>query len=325
MARAARSTILPPLALLAIVAAGGAYAQTYPEKPIKLILPAAAGGPTDVPARMLAQMLPKLGQPVIVENRPGAGGAIGARAVASAEPDGHTLLVANTSVMAVIPSVSASAGYDPVTSFTPVVKFMESYQVLVVHPSFPATTVQEFIAYAKAHPGKLNYAHMGAGGLPHLTTELFRLKTGIAMVGVPYKSGGEALTGVLSQQIHMSFEGITIVLPQIRAGKLRALAVLSEARTPLAPDLPTMIESGIPDFVVTTFNGLLAPAGTPAGIVDKLNHAVNEDLKSPDMQAKLTQLGAISVAISPAEFGAFIAQERARWTAVAKAANIRID
>src|SRR5262249_19273679 len=236
-------------------------AQTYPDKPIKLIVPGASGGPTDVPARLAAQFLPRLGQPVVIENRPGAGGAIGARAVAAAPPDGYTLLVANTSVLAVIPAVSASAGYDPTRSFAPVAKFSESFQILVVHPASPWTSVKELIAYAKANPGKLDYAHTGAGGLPHLTGELFLARAGVDIVGVPYRSGGESVTAVLSQAVHMTFEGITILLPLIREGKLRALAVSGRARTALAPDLPTMIEAGVPDYDVTTFNGFMAPAG----------------------------------------------------------------
>jgi tripartite-type tricarboxylate transporter receptor subunit TctC len=167
-----------------------ALAQTYPDKPIRLIVPAAPGGPTDIPARLLSQILPGLGQPVVVENRPGAGGAIGARAVAGAAPDGYTLLVGNTSVLAVIPAVSASAGYEPAKVFAPVAKISESYQILVVHPSSPWRSVQEFVADAKANPGKFNLAHTGAGGLPHLTAELFKASTGVNLVGVPYKSGG---------------------------------------------------------------------------------------------------------------------------------------
>src|SRR6266540_3020492 len=170
--------------LAAVGLATSAHPQTYPDKPIKLIVPGAAGGPTDVPARLASQFLPRLGQPAVIENRPGAGGAIGARSVASAPPDGYTLLVANTSVLAVIPAVSASAGYDPTRSFAPVAKFSESFQILVVHP---------------ATPWKLNYAHTGAGGLPHLTGELFLSRAGVEIVGVPYRSGGESVTAVLSE------------------------------------------------------------------------------------------------------------------------------
>jgi tripartite-type tricarboxylate transporter receptor subunit TctC len=302
-----------------------ARAQSWPDKPIRLIVPSAAGGPTDIPARLLSQVLPKLGQPVVVENRPGAGGAIGARAVAGSAPDGSTLLVGNTSVLAVIPAVSASAGYDPVKSFVPVAKMTESYQILVVHPSSPWKSVKELIADAKANPGKFNYAHTGAGGLPHLTGELFRASTGVEMVGVPYKSGGEAVTALLGQQVHATFEAISILLPQIRDGKVRALAVTSRSRTPLAPDLPTMIEAGVPDYEVTTFYGVVAPAGTPEPIVKALNTAINEALTSGEIRNTITKLGALPSPVAPEEFGRFIGAQVTKWAAVAKAANVKID
>jgi tripartite-type tricarboxylate transporter receptor subunit TctC len=309
----------------ALLAAAPVGAQTYPDKPIKLVVPGAPGGPTDMPARLASQFLPKLGQPSVIENRPGAGGAIGARAVAAAPPDGYTLLIGNTSVLAVIPAVSASAGYDPTRSLTPVAKFSESFQILVVHPSVPAKNVRELIDYAKANPGKLNYAHTGAGGLPHLTGELFLSRAGVNIVGVPYRSGGESVTAVLSEAVHMTFEGITILLPLVREGKVRALAVTSRTRTSLAPDLPTMIEAGVPDYEVTTFNGMMAPAGTPAAIVGKLNAAINEGVQAPDMQETITKLGAVTNPGTPEQFGAFIAAELAKWRSVAQAANVKVD
>jgi tripartite-type tricarboxylate transporter receptor subunit TctC len=319
----------PLLAVAAVAAAlawcGDAYAQVYPDRPIRLIVPSAPGGPTDLPARMLSQILPKLGQPVVIENRPGAGGAIGARSVATAAPDGYTLLVGNTSVLAVIPAVSAGAGYDPSTQFTAVAKFSESYQILVVHPSLAVKTVGELIDYAKHNPGKLDYAQTGAGGLPHLTGELFKSAAGVDIVGVPYKSGGDSITGVLGAQVPMTFEGITVLLPLIREGRLRALAVTSRTRTPLAADLPTMIEAGVPDYEVTTFNGVVAPAGTPEAIIALLNTTINEGLRAPDMQANITNLGAVANPVSAAEFGAYIAAQGRKWSAVAKAAHVHID
>jgi tripartite-type tricarboxylate transporter receptor subunit TctC len=302
-----------------------ARAQAYPDKPIRLIVPAGPGGPTDVPARLLSQILPKLGQPVVVENRAGAGGAIGARAVVAAPPDGYTLLVGNTSVFAVAPAVSASAGYDPTRQLAAVAKFSESYQILVVRPDFPAKSAGELIALAKRRPGELNYAHTGVGGLPHMTGELFKSAAGVDIVGVPYKGGGESVTAVLGGQVQMTFESITILLPLIREGRLRALAVTSRVRTPLAPDLPTMIEAGVPDYEVTTFNGVAAPAGTPEAIVARLNAAINEGLVAPEMQETITKLGAVAVPGTAADFAAFIAAQERKWSAVAKAANIRID
>jgi tripartite-type tricarboxylate transporter receptor subunit TctC len=304
---------------------GGAAAQAYPDRPIRIVVPSAPGGPTDIPARLLSQILPKLGQPVVVENRPGAGGAIGARFVATSAPDGYTLLVGNTSVLAVIPAVSASAGYDPNRQFSAIAKFSESYQILVVHPSVAAKTVGELIAYAKANPGKLNYAQTGAGGLPHLTGELFKSAAGVNIVGVPYKSGGDSVTGLLGAQVDMTFESITILLPLIQEGRLRALAVTSRTRTPLASDLPTMIEAGVPGYEVATFNGIVAPAGTPESIIRLLNVTINEGLRTPEIQASIRNLGAVSDPVSPAEFGAFIAAEGRKWSTVAKAANVHID
>src|SRR5262249_7898593 len=210
---------------------GGLFAQTYPERPIHLIVPSAPGGPTDVPARLLSQFLPdKLGQPAVVENRAGAGGApgarfgrggaLGARFVAGATPDGYTLLVGNTSVFAVWPSVSSSAGYDPAKNFAPVAKLTESYQILVVPASSPFKTLRELVDFARKNPGKLNFAHTGIGGLPHMTVELLKARAGVDVVGVPYKSGGESLTGTLAGQVDATIEGITILLPHIRDGKL---------------------------------------------------------------------------------------------------------
>jgi len=324
-AMAAFAALAAAIMWTSIGGTAGAGDQAYPDRPIRLIVPSAPGGPTDIPARLLSQILPKLGQPVVIENRPGAGGAIGARFVAAAAPDGYTLLVGNTSVLAVIPAVSASAGYDPGRQFAAIAKVSESYQILVTHPSLAVNSVRELIAYAKANPGKLDYAQTGAGGLPHLSGELFKSAAGVDIVGVPYKSGGDSITGVLGAQVHMTFEGITVLLPLIREGRLRALAVTSRARTPLADGLPTMIESGVPDYEVTTFNGLLAPAGTPEPIIRLLSTTVNDGLRAPGMQASIRNLGAVSNPVSPAEFGAFIAAEERKWSRVAKAANIHID
>jgi tripartite-type tricarboxylate transporter receptor subunit TctC len=228
-------------------------------------------------------------------------------------------------VFAVFPAVSVNAGYDPAKDFSAIAKMSESYQILVVPPSSRFKSVAELVVFARANPGKLNIAHTGTGGLPHLTAELFKARAGINIVGVPYKSGGEAVTGVLGEQVDMTFEGITILLPLIRDGKLRALAVTSKARTPLAPDLPTMMEAGTPDYVVTTFNGVAAPAGTPKPIIDLLNQTINEGLKSAEMRATINRMGAEINFTTPSEFAAFIAGEKDKWSAVVKAANVRID
>ena len=324
--RIGHSLIAATAVCIAIAAAtSSAYAQGYPDRPIRLIVPSAPGGPTDIPARLLSQILPKLGQPVVIENRPGAGGAIGARFVAGASPDGYTLLVGNTSVLAVIPAVSAVAGYDPARQFTAVAKVSQSYQILVVNPRVAAKSVGELTAYAKANPGRLTFAHSGPAGLPHLTGELFKSAAGVDLLGVPYKSGGDAVTALLGGQVDLTFESITILLPLIQDGRVRALAVTSRNRTPLTSDLPTMVEAGVPDYEVTTFNGIVAPAGTPAPVVNLLNAAINDGLRTPEMQATIRTLGAVSEPGTPAEFGAFIAAEERKWAAVARAANVHID
>jgi tripartite-type tricarboxylate transporter receptor subunit TctC len=310
-----------------LVFAGGAWAaDEYPNKPVKLILPAAAGGPTDVPARIASQILqPKLGQPVVVENRPGAGGALGARVVAAAAPDGYTLLVANTSVLAVIPAVSASAGYDPVKNFVPIVRMTESFQILVVNADSPWKTLKEFVDYCKANPGKLNYAHTGAGGLPHLVGELFMLRGGCKMTAVPYRSGGESVTAVLSKAVDTTIEGIAITRSLILDGKLRALGGQNKTRTPLLPDMPTMAEAGVPGAEANTFYGLVAPAGTPVAIVKRLNEALNQGLATEEMQKTIAGLGSESKPNSPEEFAAYIAAQNKIWIEVGKAAGVKID
>jgi tripartite-type tricarboxylate transporter receptor subunit TctC len=318
--------VLVATVLAAIVAAPfSAHAEGYPDRPIRLIVPSAPGGPTDIPARLLSQILPRLGQPVVIENRPGAGGAIGARFVAASAPDGYTLLVGNTSVLAVIPAVSAGAGYDAARQFAAVAKVSQSYQILVVQPKVAAKSVSELIAYAKSNPGRLTYAHSGPGGLPHLTGELFKSAAGVDILGVPYKSGGDSVTALLGGQVDLTFESITITLPLIQDGRLRALAVTSRDRTPLVSGLPTMAEAGVPDYEVTTFNGIVAPAGTPEPVIALLNAAINEGLRTPEMQANIRKLGAVSEPGSPAEFGAFIAAEERKWSTVAKAANVHLE
>jgi tripartite-type tricarboxylate transporter receptor subunit TctC len=312
---------------MAVAAAtAAARAQSYPDRPIRLIVPSAPGGPTDIPARLLSQHLQtRLGQPVVIENRPGAGGAIGARFVAAAVPDGYTLMVGNTSVLAVIPAVSRSAGYDPVRQFAAVAQFSQSYQILVVHPQVAAKSIGELVAAAKAAPGRFSYAHAGAGGLPHLTGELFKTAAGVDILGVPYKGGGESVTALLGGQVDMTFESVTILLPLIQEGRLRALGITGRNRTPLTGDLPTMIEAGLPDYEVTTFYGIVAPAGVPEPVIALLNAAINDGLRAPDMQASIRNLGAVAAPGSPAEFGAFIAAETQKWAAVATAANVHVD
>jgi tripartite-type tricarboxylate transporter receptor subunit TctC len=221
--------------------------------------------------------------------------------------------------------VSAGAGYDPGRQFAAVARVSLGHQILVVRPQLAANSVGELIAYAKARPGLLTYAHSGAGGLPHLAGELFKSAAGVDILGVPYKSGGESVTALLGGQVDMTFESVTILLPLIQEGRLRALAVTGRSRTPLTGDLPTMIEAGVPGYEVTTFYGVVAPAGTPAPVVARLNAAINDGLRTPGMQASLRTLGAVAAPATPEEFGAFIAAEARKWSAAARAANVHVD
>jgi tripartite-type tricarboxylate transporter receptor subunit TctC len=300
--------------------------DAYPTKPIKIIVPAAPGSPSDVPARIASQILTsRLGQPVVVENRPGAGGGLGAKIAAAAMPDGYTLLIGNSSNLAAIPAVSDNAGYDPVTSFSPIVRIMEGFQILAVHPDSAWKTLKDFIADAKARPGVINYGHTGPGGLPHLAAELFMLRTGTKLTAVSYRGGGESANAIMSQTIQATFENISILRGLIEGGKLRALAVMHKSRSALLPAVQTMAEAGVPDCEANTFFGLVAPAGTPADVVDKLNKALNEELSTPAMQTAITALGSEVVKNAPAEFAAYIATQSKQWIEVGKAAGVRVN
>jgi tripartite-type tricarboxylate transporter receptor subunit TctC len=306
--------------------AGRADAQSYPDRLIKIVVPYPPGGPIDITARLVAQRLgPILGQTVIIENRGGAGGAVGTKTGAGAEPDGYTLLFGNASAFVVGPAVYRFRDYDTLKQFTPIAKVTEGYEVLVVAPDFPPKNVQELIAYAKAHPGKLNFGSMGYGNLTHLVAELFKLQTGTDFVHVPYKGSPEAVAGIVSGQVHILFGEVAGLLPLVREGKLRALGVASVGRNALAPELPTMIEGGVDGFVALTFTGVVAPKGTPAPIVTKLNAAINESLKPPEVVAALGKLGAEVRPGSPEEFGAFLAKERDKWVDVVTRTGIKAE
>jgi tripartite-type tricarboxylate transporter receptor subunit TctC len=316
-----------------LAAAAAALAPTgvrgegaYPDKLIKLYVPAPPGGQTDVLARLLAQKIQAaVGQTVVIDNRPGAGGALGARALAAAEPDGYSLFYGNTSTLAVIPAVSKNPGYDPVKNFAPIASVSESYMILVVHPAFPAKSVPEFLAYARANPGKLNFGHAGAGNVTHLTGEMFRSLAKIDFLGVPHRGGAESITALLGRQVDFVLESPVVLLPLIRDGKLRALGVTSAARQAPIPDVPTMVEAGVAGFVATLLTGIVAPAGTPVPIVGKLNDVINETLKAPDMVELLAKFGSQPRIGSPQEFASFLAGETRKWAGIAKAANVSVD
>jgi tripartite-type tricarboxylate transporter receptor subunit TctC len=318
--------LLMVLGAAAAVLASPAHAQNYPDRMIRIVVPQGAGGPTDLLARVVAQRLQStLGQNVVIENRGGAGGVIGAKAVAAAEPDGYTLLLGNSSTLAIIPALSRSAGYDPEKAFAPVAKLVETSQLLLVNPSLPVTNIGELITYAKANPGKLSFASAGVGNILHLAGEMLKVRAGIDMVHVPYNSGAETVTSVLSGNVPMTFVGIAGIAPLIGQGRVRALVTTSPRRLAEFPTVPTMIESGYPDFVVRAFFGLVAPAGTPAAVVAKLNAAIEGGLASPEMQKVFSTVGGEAAPGSPADFAASIASERAKWGAVGKAAGISLE
>jgi tripartite-type tricarboxylate transporter receptor subunit TctC len=291
-----------------------------------MIVPFPPGGPVDIMARIVTQGLPPiLGQSVIIENRGGASGSIGAKAVAGSAPDGYTLLFGNISSLVVTPVVTNNRDFDPDKTFTAVAKTSQNYEVLVVHPHFPAKSVRELVALAKANPGQFNFGSAGIGNATHLAAELFKQRTGIDIVHVPYKGAAEAITGVMSEQVQMFFGDIGGVLPLIREGRVRALAISSEARSTDLPTLPTMIESGVPGYVVLTYTGVVAPAATPPEIVGKLNAALNASLQTPEAVAALRRIGAESQPSSPQEFAVFLAAERDKWREVVRLSGIKIE
>jgi tripartite-type tricarboxylate transporter receptor subunit TctC len=305
---------------------GAAQAQDYPTRPVKLVVPFGPGGPTDVAARLVSQIAQaELGATIVVENRPGAGGATGSKSVANAEPDGYTLLVGTSATLAVVPALMKNPGYDPVKSFSAVAKVADSTTVMIVPANFPANSVKEFVAYAKANPGKLSYASAGAGNQTQLAAELLKARAGIEAIHVPYKSGAEMVTAVLSEQVQFTFPDISILIPLIREHKVKALAVTGARRHPQLPDVPTLLESGIPDFAITFWSGVVAPAGTPAAIVAKLNAAMDKGLRSQDIQDKLAAIGAQTAPGSPQDFASFIASETVKWREIAKTANVSLD
>jgi tripartite-type tricarboxylate transporter receptor subunit TctC len=307
------------------LAAGPAAAQEWPEKPITLIVPFAAGGTTDLVGRPLAQSLAaRLGQSVIVDNRAGAGGTIGAGIAAKSAPDGYTLFLA-TIAHTIAPGMYKNLSYDFVRDFAPITVVAEVPNVLLVHPAVPAKTSAELIAYAKAHPGKVNFGSAGPGSVEHLAGELYRSMAGIDIVHVPYKGGAPMMTDLIAGHIEMAIETSGSALPHIKAGAVRPLAVSTRAPSPFFPGVPTLDGAGLPGYDVTTWYGLLAPKHTPAAIQAKLYQAVSEILKSPDMTAHLADLGAVAGGEPPERFAAFIAAETARWTKVVKEAGVSVE
>jgi tripartite-type tricarboxylate transporter receptor subunit TctC len=312
---------LKAMALLAISAA--VHAQGYPDKPVKVVNAFAAGGGSDI---LLRAFLPKwselLGQQVVVDYRTGAGGNVAMEAVAKSAPDGYTLLMGSPG-LAINPSLYDKLPFDPIRDFAPVSLVGTVPNVLVVSPGVAASNVRELVALAKAQPGKLNYATPGAGTSLHLAAELFKLSTGTDIVHVPYKGGAQAQTDVLAGQVQMMFNVLPSALPQVRAGKLRALAVTGRARSDALPEVPTMIEAGIADYTAVTWNGIVAPAGTPRAAIAKLNETLVGALRTAEMKEAFAKIGQEPAWSTPEEFAALIRDETVKWRRVIQAAGIR--
>jgi tripartite-type tricarboxylate transporter receptor subunit TctC len=314
-------------ALIGLAMALGAapvHAQTYPNRPIKLIVPFPAGGPIDVMARLLAQKLSAGFGNVMVENRPGGGSTVGLKSVATAEPDGYTFLFGGTMTMSVFPPLFRGPEGDAIRAMAPVSLVSSTPFVLIVAPRVPATTVQELVAYAKANPGKLNFG-APAGATPLLVGELFKMKAGINFTTVPYRGAATTMNDMLTGQIDMAVEPTSVTLAHVAEGTIRPLAVTSAARNSELPKLPTMAESGVPGVVAVSWTGVSGPSGTPAEVVAKLNGAINDALKSDDMKAALRKLGGDPLGGSPQDFAAFLGQEAPKWVEVVKASGLKID
>ncbi|MDH0681160.1 tripartite tricarboxylate transporter substrate binding protein [Achromobacter animicus] len=313
-------------AVLALGAAQPATAAAgFPARPITLVVPFPAGGTPDILARILGEDLGRrLGQPLIVENRAGAGGNIGAQAVARAAPDGYTLLMCAFGCT-VAPSLYQPAPYDIVKDFAPVAMIGTVPSVLVVNPQVPANTLPELLAYARANPGKLNSASSGVGGSAHLATELLKQRAGIDVAHIPYKGAGQVAADLLGGQVDMYFDNLPASLANIRAGKLRALAVASSKRAPAIPDVPTFAEGGVPDFLITPWFGIMAPARTPAAELDALHHAFAAALQAPEVAAKMRELGVETASGTRQSLGDFVGAETARWKDVIQANHIKAE
>jgi len=310
----------------ALFAAAGPDAMAQASRPIRLLVPFAPGGSTDILARAIGPKLGiALGQTVVIDNRAGAGGSIGAAEAAKAEPDGQTLLMGHIGTLAVNPAIYPKLGYDPLKSFVPVAWVARVPNVLVVSAASPARTFEEFIALARSKPGRLTYSSGGNGSAAHITFEYLKLKTRIFMVHVPYRGTAPSITDLLAGQVDATFTGAPAVLPHIRSGRLRALAVSSRTRMATLPEVPTVAESGVAGFEADQWYGVVAPAGTPAALVARLNAEINKALALPDVAQQLAAEGALAMPTTPKEFGDLIARELPRWAEVVKAGNVKVE
>lgn len=312
--------------LLGIAAAQEAGAQEYPARTIRLIIPFAPGGANDILGRLIAARLSEsFGQQVVTDNRPGAGGSIGAELAAKSPPDGYTLVIGHIGTLAVNPTLYRKLGYNPVTDFQPISLMAKVPNIMVVHPSVPAKSVKELVALAKARPGALVYGSGGHGGAGHLATEYFKLMAKVDMVHVPYKGTGPALVDLLAGQTQLIFAGVPGIAAHVRSGRLRALGVSTGTRLAVFPELPTIAEAGVSGYEATQWYGVLAPAGTPKAVVDRLHREIVSAVKSKQMHERLMADGSEPVTSTPEEFASYIKSEIARWAPVIKAAGIRVD
>jgi tripartite-type tricarboxylate transporter receptor subunit TctC len=324
MRRWSKIFALSALAVLGTLATAPSRAQDYPTRPITLVVPFPPGGSTTIVARTLSDKLAELlGQQIIIDNRGGAGGTIGTRSVAKAEPDGYTIALGYTGTLAIGPNLYANAGYDPRKDFAPIGRIGTAPNTLVVNPAFPAKTVAELVAYAKANPGKVNYGSAGVGTVSHVCGEYFATAAGIKIVHVPYKGTGPALTDVIGGHIPMAFAPIPATIENTKSGTMRLLAVTSAVRSKLVPDVPTIAEQGVPGFDAVLRYGLVAPAGTPAAIIDKLNKALNAALASDEVKKRLALDGAEPLPGTVKEYAADIDREETLWAKVVKASGAK--
>ncbi|CAG2127606.1 Bug family tripartite tricarboxylate transporter substrate binding protein [Cupriavidus plantarum] len=314
------------LASSLMLAAAPSFADTYPSKPIRLIVPFPASGATDLLARAIAQKVgADMGQQIVVDNRPGAGGAIGSDMAAKAAPDGYTLLIATSSTHSIGPYINSKLPYNTETDFTPVGQVAIATNILVVPNTLPAKNVRELIDYAKKHPGELNYASSGNGTIGQLTAEAFKAQTGTFITHIPYRGTALAVPDLISNKVQVLFDSVVSGMPHVKDGKLKALAVTSLKRSPLAPEVPTVAESGLPGFESNTWFGIYGPKGLPADIVTRLNTEFNKAIQSQDVKDRLAKLGAEPVGGTPAQFAAMVKQDSARWGKLIKDRKITVD
>jgi tripartite-type tricarboxylate transporter receptor subunit TctC len=312
--------------LACLAAAGGAHAQQYPVKAIRMVIAFPPGGGTDIVGRIVAQKLGEsLGQQVLPDNRGGAAGQIGTEIVAKAPADGYTVLMAHIAALSILPSLVPKLPYDPVKDFAPISLAAIAPNLLVVHPSLPVKSVQDLIALARARPGQLQFSSVGSGSIQHIAGEMFKLQAKVHMLHVPYKGAGQSIIDLVSGQIHMDFGTIPPALPHVKSGRLRPVAVTSEKRFSLLPEIPTIAEGGLPGFDMSTWWGLVAPGGVAKDIVAKLHAETAKLLRDRDVKERLANVGADPVGNSPEEFGAFIRAERAKYAKVVKDAQIKLD